>query len=513
MYIDPDSNVYLLSNVPLDSTYANTIYFSSKEAQESYFKSKLLYSNAPEDPRPFRFSKIQYIRISPTGENSFEAQIEPHNVDNIFKVNYIMVQNDIYQHKWFYGFVTSVNMKSNRNWQITFELDVMQTYLFDYDLKECFIERQHVSDDTIGKHTLPEPIDLGDYKAIQSFGTDTFLDYRVIMATSKSLEGTHAGIYGGMVSGLTYLNYPLTDNGIYQLTESLKIIEENGWEDSIASLYIMPNFYFTTGKSPVQHEITFTQRDNLDGYKPRNNKLYCYPFNLLYMHDSCGNGHELRFEDFTASTIKFKIYSVTSCNPEIVCVPLNYRGEGRAFNYKLVINAFPQIAYSIDTFKAWLAQNAGVTAIGLAGTLAGGALSGAAGNIGGVLSAGVGAASTIAGLVAKSNLAPSVRGNSGGSALIANNVLDFYFLQLCQKAEYLRMADDFLDKYGYSYMRLGVPHRNTRPQWNYIKTRDCTIVGSLPMDVANQICKIYDKGITFWKHANNVGNYSLNNTV
>ena len=52
---------------------------------------------------------------------------------------------------------------------------------------------------------------------------------------------------------------------------------------------------------------------------------------------------------------------------------------------------------------------------------------------------------------------------------------------------------------------------NSRPHWNYVKTIDCSISGSVPSDDEKTICNIFDKGITFWKNGNEIGNYSLNN--
>ena len=37
MYIQPTTNIRLLKDVPLDTTYDHTIYFSSKSAQYNYF--------------------------------------------------------------------------------------------------------------------------------------------------------------------------------------------------------------------------------------------------------------------------------------------------------------------------------------------------------------------------------------------------------------------------------------------------------------------------------------------
>ena len=43
------------------------------------------------------------------------------------------------------------------------KLDVFQTYQFDFQYKKCFVEREHVNDDTVGLHTVPENLETGEY--------------------------------------------------------------------------------------------------------------------------------------------------------------------------------------------------------------------------------------------------------------------------------------------------------------------------------------------------------------
>ena len=67
--------------------------------------------------------------------------------------------------------------------------------------------------------------------------------------------------------------------------------------------------------------------------------------------------------------------------------------------------------------------------------------------------------------------------------------------------------------YGYQTNRVKTPNISARPHWNYIKTNDCVIEGSVPCDDMNKICSIFDGGITFWKKGSEVGNYSLDNSI
>ena len=54
MYIVPDSEVYMLSGVPLSTQQKHTIYFSDKKTQENYFISKAKK----------QFAKVTYNRVN-----------------------------------------------------------------------------------------------------------------------------------------------------------------------------------------------------------------------------------------------------------------------------------------------------------------------------------------------------------------------------------------------------------------------------------------------------------------
>lgn len=147
MYIAPDTIVRVLKNCPLDNTYDHTIYFSNKSAQTTYFSGLTA----------FTFPKVTYNRL-----NQGQIKIQ-QKAENLYNCNYIMYQNTGFGNKWFYAFITSIEYISNDVSLITFEIDVMQTWFFDVTLEQCFVEREHVMDDTIGANIQPEPVDLGEY--------------------------------------------------------------------------------------------------------------------------------------------------------------------------------------------------------------------------------------------------------------------------------------------------------------------------------------------------------------
>ena len=76
--------------------------------------------------------------------------------------NYMMFRNTAYGSKWFYAFITEINYLNDHTSEIRYELDVMQTYYFDYDLGRCFVEREHSLTDYLYESQTDEGLDPGD---------------------------------------------------------------------------------------------------------------------------------------------------------------------------------------------------------------------------------------------------------------------------------------------------------------------------------------------------------------
>ena len=109
MYIQPTTNIKLLKDVPLDTTYDHTIYFDSATAQYNYFVGLQKYN----------LNNYTYQRVK---RGMARVGIK---ADNLYDCNYMMFQNTAYGDKWFYAFITSVEFVNNECAEIYFELDVM----------------------------------------------------------------------------------------------------------------------------------------------------------------------------------------------------------------------------------------------------------------------------------------------------------------------------------------------------------------------------------------------------
>ena len=76
--------------------------------------------------------------------------------------------------------------------------------------------------------------------------------------------------------------------------------------------------------------------------------------------------------------------------------------------------------------------------------------------------------------------------------------------------EYIAILEDYFQKYGYKVNIIETPNLHTRQSWDYIRTVDCNVIGSINADSLEKIRTIFNNGVTIW-HTTDVGNYNLSN--
>ena len=504
MYISPNTNIRVLHNCPLDPTYDHTLYFSSVSAQTNYFQSLTKYT----------FPEQTYQRVQ-RGRMRIERKAE-----DLYDCNYLMFQNTSFGSKWFYAFITGVEYINNITSEITFQIDVMQTWFFDYTLDQCFVEREHSVTDNIGDNLVPEKLELGDYVSEGIRTTNLLNETSIVIAASfdENYDDAYGGFYGNVYSGLNFITFP---NSIEGANQAIDFIKNAGSKtDGIVAVFLMPTSMIVKNQAaPASYTVTFAKNySDIDGYVPKNKKLFTYPYNFLYSTNFQGNGTAFPYEYFRDSSCKFNITGDMSCNPSCILSPMNYKGASTNYDEKMVITGFPQLAYSVDSFKAWLAQNASSLGVSALGNTIGATgveallFAGAVSNpIGAAVAASVAIASTLA-QVTQAYVRPNqADGGAGSQTMAALRLIDFGIMNKHIRAEFARIIDDYFNMFGYATHRVKVPNRSSRPHWNYVKTIGCVATGSVPGDDMREICNIYNNGITFWKNGNNVGNYSLDN--
>ena len=531
----------LLTGVPLDNTYAHTIYFNNANEQAEYFASKVKTGCT--------FNAQTYQRVN---RGTMRLQVL---ADNIYDCNYLMFKNTAYGNRWFYAFITSIEYVSNIVSEISYEIDVMQTWFFDVTLMDSFVEREHSATDVVGENIVPEPVNIGEYFHSQNIETELFDDYGVILCCPyKRIEVL--GIYKWLnVSSdipvppteighqLTSLFYTVLKDAL-SVGQALYELTDQGLSDSIVAIYPVPsafinnysNYDVLSGMSPTEGYTYYsTKPSTLGDYIPKNKKLLTYPYNKFVISTSDGNLREYAFEWFTGNNgVRFVIYSNLLQNVSFKAVPVNYKG--RAFDYEdsALLTDFPMCGYITDSFKAWLAQNKTRLAVQTASAIAEGGIGDviagsqmltpvtkvlskkgaekmAQGYNEMVSSGSRGVAGILTDIISHGVNRYHANGSADGSLEISMEKKDFIGYQYFVNPRNAEIIDDFFSVYGYATHRVKVPNRNVRPHWTYVKTIDINIESNAPADDTNKIAHIYDNGITFWRNPSEVGNYSLNN--
>lgn len=516
MIISPESKIYILSNIPIDNTYDNTLYFTNAENQNNYFLSKAKYNR----------SNYTYQR---SNSNTIRVDIR---TENLYDCNYLLFQNSAFGTKWFYAFITSVDYVNNETSDIHYEIDVMQTWFFDYAMEQCFVEREHTASDVIGEHIEAEPVSTGEY-VFNDYSQIMLMREMVVCVAIVDTDGESAGtLYDGIYGAAQLFVYDSTDvssiNG--------KINEYTQKPDSILGIYMFPKSFLLNSTIPENHLIeqrtsatstvvlqnALTGTETLDGYLPRNKKLYTYPYNFYHVDNASGNELSLRYEFFDNLRPVVEISGTITQPVTAILRPCSYKGVASYSDIggwttlnteTLQMSNYPICSWNVDAYQAWVAQNSIPLALGVASKTAQGFVSGA--GVGGMVSSAIGQVTNIVSQAYTASISADIaKGNlNNGGANVANGKQQFYGGRCSITAQYARIIDDFFTRFGYAVKRVKLPNRVARPHWNYVKTIDFSAKGSIPSDDMKKICSIYNNGITFWKNPNEVGNYSLDNSI
>lgn len=511
MEIQPNTNIKILRNVPLDTSYDHTLYFANATAQYNYFASLTKYN----------LTANTYQRV-----NKGRARVGLC-ADDIYDCNYMMFQNTSFGNKWFYAYIKSIEYVNNQTSEIEFEIDPMQTWFFDFTIDYCFVEREHSETDALFGNLVPENLEIGEYEIIGSNAFDMNNQGIALLASlDDQLQPPAGDVMANVYTPLSVqFSLDVSASAGRALTDPYV---QAGREDAIVSMYQFPlRFGMST---PSWEDFSYNMHEYVGGqYVPKNKKLLSYPYNMCVLTNFNGNSAELKWENWNdASTRgKFKVIGTGMGQPCALCCPYGYRGKGgQDYDSGITYDNFPTVPFDGDAFKAYWAQNktsiganigAGIAGMLLtAGVIASGAVTGGASVIAGVgaLTAGGSAvAKSLAKLKDTQAIPPQVHGQITSDYLNAGmNKNYFEIQQVAIKEPFARVIDDYFTKFGYATHRVKIPNTHSRPHWNYVKTISATITGSIPADDAKRICQLLDNGITFWKNGSEIGQYNLNNS-
>ena len=532
----PDSRIVICSGVRLNSKYEHSIYFPSVDAQREYFAGKAVKT----------FSAVSYVR------RFWDLKVDA-DIEEARFWNYVYVINGQNPNDYQYYFINNIEYNNEHSVILKLELDVIQTYLDRCTLQPCFVERQHVTDDTIGANTVEEDLDLGSYTNNNRYDVDELKNLiTVIMSTedlSETIMDTTGFFFHGVFSGirmyctltptsvLAGISNPDQIINIFMFPKALTTVSSDG--DLTGSTATLVNDFNIT------LEKTMMRPRTLDGYQPRNNKLFTHPYSFIYATNNSGGAGVFRWEKFKLNDNDQCVFNVTGLPmPDGGCrlTPIDYNGIGKNIDESLSIVGFPFCAWTADEYKIWLAQNMNqqsnamsnvniTTAVGIAGgvaTMIGGAVTANPLGIGGgIAAAGHSALSGYSQvkemLALKADMEarpPQARGSTSASLNVRDQCQTFSLYDRCVNYERAEIIDNYFSLYGYRINRVQTPNIHARQDYTYVKTIGCHVHGNLNNADIQAIENVFNNGITFWtdgdqigEYRNEVGNMKLNPTL
>ena len=557
--ITPQSDVYLLK-VPLEIDNNNQLTFANATAQFNYFNSL---------PK-IGFDDFTYIRKD-------GVLRVPALFDEIINYNYVMYRNDAYSNKWFYAYITGMEYVNDNVTDVSIATDTWQCWQFDLQYKPTLIEREHVNDDTMGKHTIPENLETGEYVTngtVENFGIEEsgVSDYCIVVdvsmienpGTNQTLtyswttgHSTPSQYVNGIPSGLYHIVLGYYSSAVIGARSLIDVYDKAGLGDAIQNVYILPKSLIgdvesgltisTTGSAPVASvgglcmpqfstgvtslgTFTHTTPTTLDGYTPKNRKLLCYPFNYMNVSNNAGTTVPYRYEDFTNNTVSFTVEGVMTPSGSTKAVPNNYKNidtaTENAYDYSINGAKYPICSWTTDSFTNWLTQNAvnqrvnaETTGLDVFKNIGLGFATGGA--VGGVIGAVAGLASTfdtaqkLYAQESSANVVPDQsRGNVNSGDIVWSKMYSkFTFLPMSIKKEYAESLDHYFSAFGYRVNTVKVPNVTGRRNWNFVKTAKCYIEADIPQEDLQDIKSMFDRGITFWHNPATFADYSQNNDI
>lgn len=524
----PKGQINIYRFVPLDETYQNTLHFETRAQQLAYFGCDVEsagYENLLT-PRANSIDKVKLVGQSFTRNERQYVRIEG-NACNYYDCNYMSYQNRDFGQMWFFAFIHEVKYVNDYCTEIEFEIDVMQTFMWNYELRECFVEREHSLTDELYEHLQPDYNVDFPYKNTDVFKTDKFDQWQILLTTTFSLSDIRndkpvMSVYNGMPVGgeINAFDVSMDSSGGLPILESrLQQIATAGANDGLVSAVMFPTFFNSTTPAVVHIDRPTT----IDGYTPINKRLFAYPYTLLDV-DTCTNESLYKFE-FFKNDVEFNLFPCVNVVPVIKCTPIHYDdGNGTLssdFTKSIDMTNFPQIQLSCNNFANWWGQNswnvAPKVAIGISEAVIGMQLANPTMAEKGLTQT-IGAVSEFA--TAKTT-PPTVKLPQAAYSDVSTRQRDFYFKTIQINADGARVIDDYFTMYGYACNKVKIPnvryYNSCRPHFNYIKCRQMSFHWelfysegkgtSVPQYYMKKIMSIYQNGITFWKNPNKVGRY------
>lgn len=551
MVVAPTSRIILLKN-PIEIDYLNELNFATRQAQFNYFYNlpKLECSNAT------------YVRKEGVIRFPTDPEMEGTTYDDLLEYNYCMYQNNKWSNKWFYAFIKNITYDNIGMSLIEIETDVWQSWGFDITFKNSFVEREHVADDTIGKHIIPEDLEIGDpvsYDKVEylndpnkfkpCFAVTEMPDESVSPILHKNIGGIYGGLYYFVADSTTDADniikiydmcskpdaivsifmvplglYDILNYDTWTLTKSGVTVSANIREiDDGSYTHTDPTTHETTTKygSTWLPGVSLEKPTKIGTYTPKNGKMLTYPYVYCLATNNVGTTIPFRFEDSYYEDLNNKKYltffveAVVTGGLSMKAIPIKYKNLQENYMYGITLGKIPMCSWVSDFYLNWVTQNGVNTVInGVANTITSGTQA--------AMGSPSGFASTITSIFNTmhqfriADITPNqARGNvnSGDINFSYEGSGGFTLYSMGIKEQYAKIIDDYFSMFGYKVNSVKPINYTSRTYWNYVKTIGCNIVGDIPQADLEKIKEIFNNGVTMWHDPTKFLDYSQNNTI
>ena len=297
------SRVFLFKGIPFFNNYNNVRDFVSLEEQDNYFLNK----EKIELLQTYQRVNLNQIKIG-------------MSYDDLKEINYMSFIND---NKKYYAFVIDLTYINQNTTLLTYEIDVFQSFMFDFNFKTSFVDRKHCK--RFDENNKPiiylqeENLNYGDsydikkitkYSQVKALDDNTYDILFMVFATPMDLGVDGFTTYGGSrVNGInTNLFYYITP---FVRTGSTRNIKMNN--NNLSSPYeVLQNLTANSNIVGKTCNIYFT-------------KFLPVEVTAETKLDTLG----VSYIDLKIGSLESKLLPSTSSSPHpIICVPVGIEIEG-----------------------------------------------------------------------------------------------------------------------------------------------------------------------------------------
>lgn len=509
--IPQNTTIKAYKGIPWDNTLADIRLFTSSAERDTFLQSHLI-------------GAWNNCSIASVGK-SIKVQAF---YNNMLECNYISFVNNQQgtPARTIYAYVTDINYVNVNTVEVVYEVDWIQTYLFDFVYEPTMVEREHVNDDVMGRYVLDEGLDFGEYQVDRQKRSD--FEPAVIL-TYYPEDGGIQALDNIAVCGNFYFSKLSSSSGM-QFINSI-LVNNADTPEKISSIFMCVDKMAPQGGTGffnmdfnATEETTFLPQAGTSGagsYTPQNNKMLCFPYKFLTADNFGGSVQQYRWELCnTPGSFEGIINGNSVPKPCMHFFPINYRGtkadSTQTNNYKqegIWYDNFPACNYVSDTYRAWVSQfgtsyaiektaSVALSVVGTVGSLLTGNLPGALAGGVSTVNQGVGVYNEIKDKQIHSAQSHGTVGQSGLN--FADWDIGFRLTHYSIPQEDAKRIDKYFTRYGYRVDKVKVPNVTGRQYVNYVKCSVGRVSGNISVDAKIQMERALQQGVTFW-HTDNLG--------